>query len=89
MSQFYGSIKGSGKTESTRGGSKNSGINAHVRGWDVGVEIEGVHFDGRDIFNVYVTSGSNGGKAPILVGSVSLDGDGNPVFDRARRRVTG
>ena len=64
MSQFYGSISGQGKTQVTRGGGKASGIQGHIRGWDVGIRVRGrcVEADGEelDVFDVYLTGGSNG-----------------------------
>ena len=39
MARFYGSIYGSGKTIAQKAGSKDSGINAHIRGWNIGVNV--------------------------------------------------
>ena len=60
MSQFYGDLQGQARTKATRRGNKKSGITAHVRGWDVGVRVEGfVNIDGNEVFKVYRTGGSN------------------------------
>ena len=37
MSALYGELSGAGKTTATRRGTEQSGISAHVRGWNVGV----------------------------------------------------
>ena len=38
MARYYASIHGN-RGEATRMGTPNSGIQAHVRGWDVGVKV--------------------------------------------------
>jgi hypothetical protein len=69
MARFYGSINGSSKSTATKIGTTNSGISAHIRGWDIGVRVEGRADDkDRDTFIVYVTRGSNspGSGQPLL-----------------------
>jgi hypothetical protein len=39
MAHFYGSLKGDSRGEATRCGTKSSGICTHIRGWDVGVQV--------------------------------------------------
>lgn len=58
MSQFYGSMKGC-RGETTRAGSKQSGMIAHIRGWNIGVQIYLSHANGRDEIQVFKTGGSN------------------------------
>ena len=64
MSRFYGSLQGS-RGVATRCGTKNSGIEAHVRGWDVGVRaiVNECNKCGGDQVQVYATGGSNGNSA--------------------------
>lgn len=81
MAHFYASIDGTAKTLGTRCGSKYSGISGHVRGWDSSVKVIGEHEDGRDVFRVYATGGSNGHTdaqliATIVDGKVSVFRDG-------------
>lgn len=61
---FYGSIQGN-RGEATRGGSAQSGITAHPRGWNVGVRVDGhvlgVQDEADDTFDVRITGGSNDG----------------------------
>lgn len=60
MSRFYASIQGC-RGEATRQGSAKSGIEGHIRGWDVGVKVFcDVSEEGEDVCTVYLTSGSNG-----------------------------
>lgn len=70
MTRFYGSVKGYADTEATRQGSKNSGIHAHPRGWDLGLKVNGyanddVSYGARDEFSVSITGGSHGGRATL------------------------
>jgi hypothetical protein len=59
MSRFYVSAQGA-RGETTRTGTPNSGIVAHVRGWDIGIPVHGWDDNGVDVFGVYRTGGSNG-----------------------------
>ena len=59
MSQFYGEVRGSARTVATRRGNRSSGLSAHIRGWDVGVQIVCQVIDGVDVIEVYRTGGSN------------------------------
>jgi len=69
MSHFYGDLTGD-RGVATRRGSKKSGIHSHIRGWNVGVKIEGdVDAQGEDSFTIYKTGGSNNprGEADIVI----------------------
>lgn len=69
MSRLYASIDAdASKTQATRRGHRN--ISAHVRGWDSGVEVVASADETGDRFEVYVTTGSNGRGARLLVGTV-------------------
>lgn len=83
MSRFYASIQGS-RGEATRMGSRN--ITGHIRGWDVGVQVDGGEDpgDGGDAFQIYATQGSRG-TGRRLVGTVQLI-DGEPTFTPANDR---
>lgn len=60
MAQFRAVIRGQ-RGEASRLGSKSSGIVAHVDGWNAGVTVHAeVDMQGRDVFTVYRTAGSNG-----------------------------
>ena len=75
MAHFMANIKGS-RGGTSRLGNKVSGIGGHVRGWDAGVKVVGfVNEDGKDVFRVYATSGSNGGRSDDrLLGTVTEGG---------------
>ncbi len=49
MSRFYASIQGN-RSAATRQGTAASGIAGHIRGWDIGVKVEGHDYDGEDVF---------------------------------------
>lgn len=72
MSHFYGSMRGSRK-EVTRTGLKNEGMEAHIRGWNLGVRVFITHKNGKDLVHIYRTGGSNN-PAPILMHAWNEDG---------------
>jgi len=61
MAHFYAEIQGN-RGEATRMGTKDSGMRAHIRGWNVGVKVYCTYNEetGEDEIEVYKTSGSNG-----------------------------
>ena len=70
MAHFYASIKGN-RGMGTRMGTKNSGISGHIRGWNLGVRVEGwIDPQGNDYFDVYRTGGSSGSKSDRLITTV-------------------
>ena len=77
MSQFYADIHGS-RGPSTRQGTKASGMEGHVRGWDLGCRVRMSHNGGRDVCHVYLTSGSNGDYCGHLLGSFVVGKNGKP-----------
>jgi len=53
--------------ETTRCGTKNSGITGHLRGWNLGAMVN-VWYDeksGEDRVEVFITNGSYGGAWPF------------------------
>lgn len=64
MARFFGSME-SGRVSSpkTITGGPGEGIRAHVRGWNIGVRVQGeaMKEDGEDLdtFRIYVTQGSH------------------------------
>ena len=83
MARFYGSMTGRSKTEATRLGTEDKPVHAHIRGWNVGIEVECTAADGKDYIKVYLTGGSNGNAKPRLVGTATLDRFGSPIWDGA------
>ena len=72
MSRFYGSLKGSAKTTVTRRGHASSGLEAHVRGWDIGVRAECAAIGGKDAIYLYTTGGSNEPERRDLIATITL-----------------
>jgi len=71
MSRFYASISGSAKNQVTRQGGKKSGITGHIRGWGVGIRINGfVDTNGKDHFCIYRTGGSHNPSTLRLIAEV-------------------
>ena len=79
MSRFYADISG-GRGTATRQGHAASGIRGHVRGWHVGVKVRGYAEGDSDEFAIYATGGSGNGHTDRLLGVVTLDADGVPMF---------
>lgn len=70
MAQFYADIQGN-RGEATRMGTKSSGIDGHIRGWNVGARVE-MRYNkktGEDECLVYLTSGSSGRKSSKCLGT--------------------
>lgn len=70
MAHFYAGVQGN-RQMSTRVGTPQSGIKGFIQGWRAGVSVRGyVNEDGEDVFDISATSGSNGGKQSVFVGTV-------------------
>lgn len=61
--QYYMSAIGRGLKPRTCGGTKETGIQSHTRGWNVGARVIIDHQDGKDVVRVYATKGTNGDQA--------------------------
>ena len=70
MSQFYASVTGSRGSTVTKTGDKQTGIFAHIRGWNIGIKVNCSHDKktGKDIITVYKSSGSTDAKRDKFVG---------------------
>lgn len=66
MAHFYASVNGSRESTATKTGTKKSGMSAHVRGWNIGVDVRLSHENGKDVVRVYKTHGSNGGSPQLI-----------------------
>lgn len=87
MAQFRATIQGN-RGEASRLGTKSSGIEARINGWDSGVRVDAAHSigtDNRDHFHIYATGGSNHAKADGYIGEV-VDGKFIPS-DALRERM--
>lgn len=69
MAQFQGIVKGQ-RGQETRLGSKVSGLDVAANGWNAGVRVRASHRDGKDVFLVYATSGSNAELPETLIATV-------------------
>lgn len=78
MARFYGSMTNSRNKEVTAQG-RSTGQEAHIRGWDAGVQIVSrPHGDG-DSFTLYMTTGSHESGPRKFIGTVFSTPDG-PEF---------
>ncbi len=72
MAHFYGDLQGS-RGEATWSGTKNSGISAHVQGWNIGARVQCfVNDQGEDCVSIRLTSGSNGRLHEKCLGTYTL-----------------
>lgn len=78
MARFRATIQGQ-RGAASRLGSTSSGIQAYINGWDIGINVDGMAGPDNDIFNVYLTGGSNGGSGSLFIGRAYLR-DGQPCF---------
>ena len=68
MVHFFGEVQGENRFHISLSGSKESGIQAYIRGWDIGIRISG-NYSQEDVFDVYLTGGSNHPEKEIHIGS--------------------
>lgn len=89
MAHFYADIQGA-RGEASRCGSKQSGIDGHIRGWNIGARVALRHDSktGKDKCTIYLTSGSNGNHANIIIGSYTEDDLLKPIAATIVRPLT-
>lgn len=96
MAQFRATLHGN-KGVASRLGTKASGIEADINGWDLGIRVTGRHDQElkTDIFNVTITSGSNRHGTDLTVFEVRKLVDGEleitpgPGFDLLAQKEAG
>ncbi len=76
MAQFRATIQGN-RGEASRLGTKNSGLDADVNGWNVGCRVAMTHESGVDVIRIYRTSGSNASETSRLIAEYR---EGQPTF---------
>ena len=74
MSRFYGSIDAPGRKPITRCGHGTQGIEAHIRGWNVGALVDCVAVGKEDSIHVYATGGSNDPLVTQHIATITLQG---------------
>lgn len=86
MARFYGELSGIARA-TARGGSK-TGIDGHIRGWNIGVKVlGGVDETGHDVFYVYQTSGSHNTRKDILLAIVREKMNPEIMYSHAREEA--
>ena len=60
MARFYGTMTGAARSGVSRIGGEQSGVTAHVRGWDIGGKVDVHDRKGKDVVLLRVTGGTNG-----------------------------
>jgi hypothetical protein len=74
MSQFYADIEGN-RGQATRMGTKKSGMDGHIRGWNVGCRVWMRYNEetGQDECSIDLTSGSTGAKQSRRIGVFTVE----------------
>ena len=71
MARFYGELQGS-RGRASRLGTLTSGLQAHIRGWDIGVKVFcATNAAGKDEITVWRTGGSNAPGAQEIIALVT------------------
>jgi len=87
MARFKGTVQGNRNLVS-RIGHETSGIVTECNGWQSGVHVQGrVGEDGRDVFTITATGGSNYRSASIMVGKVTVNDKGRMEFNPSREFI--
>ena len=79
MPHFFAEVSGSSGQPQVTHGSKTTGVQAQVRGWDVGVMVEGSADGQVDLFHVYANKGSHEPNVRQLLATVEYGPDGYRV----------
>ena len=67
--RFWGTLENRGKTLG-RGGTKKTGLTAHIRGWDFGIRVElSANGTDKDQARIYLTGGSKQPKNKVMLGT--------------------
>ena len=73
MSQFYGTIDGSARTQATRRGTKSSGLTTHAAGWGGAIRVDVFDRDGIDHYCVTLQPWHNSGGQHVTLAEGILD----------------
>lgn len=65
MAQYLGTIKGSRKRITGVGG-KSSGLKTTCEGYNKGVIVIATYEDGKDVFKIYETDGTNSDNKKLI-----------------------
>tara|TARA_R100000808_G_scaffold1194_2_gene5645 strand:+ start:2460 stop:2768 length:309 start_codon:yes stop_codon:yes gene_type:complete len=79
MARFFGEMTGVGATVNRVYGTDDSGLDAVVRTWDIGVTVEASVQDGDASIRVYATGGSSKPHAQVLLATLAQGSDGYTI----------
>ena len=79
MARFYGTVerrKSDGSTSTTASRQGVVGVDAHIRGWDAGIQVWGYinPTTGEDEFEVWTTGGSHNANNRRMIGTLTSRG---------------
>ena len=76
MARFWGFVRGKAKTAATRLGTEKTGLGGSFNGWNIGVSVNCfVDNDGKDIFYIYKTGGSNDNTGKMELIAIIKEGE--------------
>lgn len=70
MARFIGKVTGARGGSVTRLGHASIGLDVSANGWESGIRIHARVVDGRDVFAIYITAGSNKARNEEYLGCV-------------------
>jgi len=79
MARFFGEMTGVGGTVNRVYGTDDSGLEAVVRTWDIGITVEASVQDGDASIRVYATGGSSKPHAQVLLATLAQGSDGYTI----------
>ena len=65
MAHFMATVQGR-RGSASRLGDKASGIETKANGWKSGIRVKAHHRDGKDVFKVFATAGSESPTSAII-----------------------
>ena len=89
MARFFGEIAGIPANPTRVYGTDDSGLDAVVRTWDIGVTVEASVQDGDASIRVYATGGSSKPHAQVLLATLAQGSDGYTIEMEDAGTVTG
>lgn len=69
MAKFRGTVQGN-RGETSRLGSKNSGMRTSLNSWDKGIDVVASVQRDKIVFEIFETGGSDANDSPILINTI-------------------
>jgi hypothetical protein len=79
MARFFGEMTGIGNNVNRVYGTDDSGLEAVVRTWEIGVTVEASYKDDAPTIRVYATGGSSKPHGQVLLATLGQGSDGYTI----------